>query len=42
MEFVSDYPTLRESWYRVLVESVKTWWMKRRIKKFVENELLID
>jgi hypothetical protein len=42
MEFVSDYPKLSESWYRVLAESVRIWWIRRRIKKFVENELLID
>jgi hypothetical protein len=42
MEFVSDYPKLSESWHRILIESVKIWWMKRRIKQFVENDLLID
>ena len=42
MEYVLNYPKSNESWYRVLIESIESWWMKRRLKNFEENDLLID
>jgi hypothetical protein len=42
MELVVAYPKSNESWYRMLIESVRIWWMSKQVKKFRENDLLID
>jgi hypothetical protein len=42
MEYVLGYPKSEESWYRMLFEWIETWWMKRTLRKFEENDLLIE
>jgi hypothetical protein len=42
MEYVLEYPESNEKWYRMLIESVRIWWMKKQVKNFIENDLLID
>jgi hypothetical protein len=42
MEYVLEYPKSSLPWYRVLMESIDVWWMKRQLRNFVENDLLID
>jgi hypothetical protein len=42
MEYVLEYPKSNLPWYRLLIESIETWWVKRRVRNFVENDLLID
>jgi hypothetical protein len=42
MEYVLGYPKSGESWYQMLFEWIETWWMKRALRKFEENDLLID
>jgi hypothetical protein len=42
MEYVFEYPKSNESWVRLIIDSVKQWWMKKQVKKFEENYFLID
>jgi hypothetical protein len=42
MEYVFEYPRSNEKWIRLFIDSVKGWWMKKRVKKFEENYFLID
>jgi hypothetical protein len=42
MEYILEYPKSNESWFRMLVESIRIWWMKKQVKDFEENVILID
>lgn len=42
MEYALEYPKSNVNWLRLFIESVKIWWMRREIKNFRENDLLID
>jgi hypothetical protein len=42
MEYILEYPKSNERWYGILIESIRIWWMKKQVKNFKENDLLID
>jgi|GEM_PF-6534427 hypothetical protein len=42
MEYILEYPKSNERWFRMLVESIRIWWMKKQVKDFEENVILID
>jgi hypothetical protein len=42
MEFVLEYPTFRENWYRIVVNYVKSLYLKKQYKDYTGNDLLID
>jgi hypothetical protein len=42
MEYVLEYPKSNTSWFHLLIDTVRIWWMRNEIKNFKENDLLID
>ena len=42
MEYILEYPKSNEGWFRMLIESIRIWWMKKQVKDFEENAILID
>ncbi len=42
MEYILQYPNSNVNWLHTLVEAIKIWWMRKEIRNFKENDLLID
>jgi hypothetical protein len=42
MEYILQYPKPNVNWLHMLVEAIKIWWMRKEIRNFKENDLLID
>jgi len=42
MEYVLRYPAVNENWLRSLIESIKTWLLRKQFWKYAENDLLIN
>ncbi len=42
MDYILDYPKSNEGWFRLYIEAIKAWWMKKRAGKVEENYFLIN
>jgi len=42
MDYLLTYSKSDENWYRLLIEAIGAWWMKRVIRNFERNNFLIN